>query len=104
MLYGFKSHAPEFVVVPTAGLQQRLGRLHGVKVTKIQTYLCVTEQGRCWESRGLHGADNRRIAAGEYDDNADRDFTMYLNQKGWEILINNLNLTSVPRLAFRKET
>jgi hypothetical protein len=91
VLSAFKRHSRDFVVVPTRDLRQRLRRIHGSKAEIIQSYLWVTERNRCWETRGLEGGidDSRRIAAGVYD-NPVRDFTQWLNDRGWGSLMKKL--------------
>ncbi len=44
----------------------------------MQSYLCVTEKGKCWETRNLPKRDRILIANHSYS-NPDRDFTQYLN-------------------------
>jgi hypothetical protein len=91
VLSGFKKHSRDFVVVPTAELQDRLMKIHGnVGKKVIQSYLWVTEDNRCWETRDLSKGDWRRIARNEYDDNPDRDFTKHLNEAGWRALLIKL--------------
>lgn len=91
VLRGFKKHAPDFVVVPTAEYRRRLERIHGFKVKIIQSYFWVTERNRCWEARDLKEGtdDERRIAVGVYK-NPVRDFTEYLNEDGWSALAKKL--------------
>jgi hypothetical protein len=92
VLRGFKRHSPDFVTVPTAEYHERLKRIHGLKGRGvIQSYLWVTERNQCWEARGLREGtkDERRIAAGVYE-NPVRDFTKYLNENGWAVLMKKL--------------
>jgi hypothetical protein len=66
VLSGFKKHSRDFVVVPTAELQDRLMKIHGSEGKKmIHSYLWVTEDNRCWETRDLSKGDWRRIARNE---------------------------------------
>jgi len=92
VLRGFKEHSPDFVVVPTAEYRDRLSQIHGLKGKRvIQSYLWVTGQNRCWETRDLEDGknDERRIAAGVYE-NRVREFTQYLNEDGWKALVKKL--------------
>ncbi|MGA2966846.1 MAG: hypothetical protein ABSD64_11585 [Terriglobales bacterium] len=86
VLHGFKSKAPDFVVIPTAELRQRMTKLHNEKT--LQIYLCTTGSNRCWEIRGL-GHDMLRIEEGK-NKSPLRDFTQYLNANGWAALIKRL--------------
>jgi len=91
VLRGFKKHAPDFVIVPTAEYRRRLERIHGLKGRMIQSYFWVTERNRCWEARQLKEGtdDERRIAVGVYK-NPVRDFTEYLNEDGWDAMVKKL--------------
>ena len=89
VLRGFKKHAPDFVIVPTTQYRTCLTTIHGRKEKKIQSYLCVTERNRCWEARDLKRDDEIRIAAGTFN-NPVRDFTLYLNEKGWAAVLKRL--------------
>src|SRR5580704_6692436 len=51
VLHGFKSKVPDFMVIRTAELRQRMAKLHNEKT--LQIYLCTTASKRCWEIRGL---------------------------------------------------
>lgn len=77
VLPGFASRSSDFVVVPTRELARRLAAVHPGGNT-IQSYLWVTNAGRCWETRGLRRDDHLRIAYGRYRNQA-RDFTAFLN-------------------------
>jgi len=91
VLNGFKSHSPDYVVVPVGDLRKRLRLIHGAKPKKtIHTYLEVTERNLCWETRDLPGGkdDQRRIARGVYK-NRIRNFTKWLNV--WDPLMKKLS-------------
>jgi hypothetical protein len=82
VLRGFESDASDFVVTPTAELQRRMRKIHSSDGGMIQSYFCSTKDDLCWEPRGLRLNEYRRIAEGTYE-NPDRNFTEYLNEKGW---------------------
>jgi hypothetical protein len=86
VLHGFKSKVPDFVVIPTTELQQRMAKLHNEKT--LQIYLCTTGSKRCWEIRGL-GHDVPKIEEGVRKEPL-RDFTQYLNASGWAAVANRL--------------
>jgi hypothetical protein len=88
VLHGFKSNAPDFVVIPTAELQQRMTGIHGSDSGKLQSYLCSTRSNLCWETRGL-GDDLNQIEE-SVRKNRLRDFTQYLNANGWAAVANKL--------------
>lgn len=77
VLVGFASRTTDFVVVPTTELQRRMRLVHGRQRT-IQSYLWVTNEEKCWETRGLRKRDQHEVAGGQYS-NAIRDFSKWLN-------------------------
>jgi hypothetical protein len=92
----FKRKEPDFVIIPPHELAERLTKIHRAQVERLQlqpqnkkidTYLIVTEEERCWETRGLGIEDQRRIARGEYED-SDRDFRQWLNK--WDPITEKL--------------
>lgn len=89
VLHGFKSKAPDFIVIPTAELQRRMTEIHGSDSEILQSFLCSTDN-KCWETRGLGSSDMLQIANGTYKDPV-RDFTKYLNGNGWTALKKKLN-------------
>jgi hypothetical protein len=99
VLNGFKSQTPDYVVIPVGKLRERLRQIHGAKPERlngtksetIHTYLTVTEENQCWETRDLtHGkADEHLIADGVYKKNLARDFTKWLN--AWDPMVKKLN-------------
>jgi hypothetical protein len=91
VLHGFKSDAPDFVVIPTAELRRHMAEIHGSDGEKLQSYLSSTESNQCWETRGLaDGSDEmKQILKGTYK-NPVRDFTQYLNANGWAAVTNKL--------------
>jgi len=52
-----------------------------VRATTVQTYISVTRDQKCWETRGLSVPDQFLVAKGEYR-HRDRDLTQWLNN--WE--------------------
>jgi len=100
VLHGFETDEPDFVVIPTAELQQRITELHNTGTLHI--YLCAkgacknpsrdsrnaSESDFCWEIRGL-GDGMDRIKEGVRE-NPSRDFSQYLNKDGWAALTKKL--------------
>jgi hypothetical protein len=78
VLVGFANRTTDFIIIKPGDLLERLSRIHGKSVAKFQTYLWVTQQGRCYETRNLKRADQVLIATNNYANDA-RDFTGYLN-------------------------
>jgi|SRR6516164_7763690 hypothetical protein len=78
VLYGLTNRrTKDFIIVKPSDLLKRLRAIHGSR-QKFQTYLWVTERGKCWEARGLNRADKLAVARDEYRNDA-RDFTAYIN-------------------------
>ena len=74
----FIENQTNFIILPPAELLRRLIAIHGGSHTRIHSYLEVTKNQQCWETRNLTKADRERIASGGYSE-ADRDFTVFLN-------------------------
>lgn len=78
VLYGLTNRrTKDFIIIRPAELLTRLRAIHGSQ-QKFQTYLWVTEHGKCWEARGLSRVDKLAVAQDEYR-HQDRNFTAYLN-------------------------
>ncbi len=77
VLYQFHTRKFDFVVIPPSELLARYDELRG-KSHKIQSYVWVTNQGRCWETRGLQKDEVQEVCDGTYED-VIRDLTSYLN-------------------------
>jgi hypothetical protein len=99
VLHGFNSDDPDFVVIPKAEPQRRMTGIHGSGRGALQSYFCSTKKNRCWETRGLRNNVMLQIAKGTYEDRA-RDFTEYLNEKGWAALAKKLNRWTLGRLLY----
>jgi hypothetical protein len=84
-VFGFQrgKRETDFVVVPTDELQRRMAALHP-HGDRIQVYLLLTEDGRCWEVRDLDEADRERIRQGKFEDPT-RDFSQFRNR--WEPVV-----------------
>ena len=77
VLQDLASRSFDFVVIPSRELFRRLQAIHGRR-KRIQTYLWITNKGRCWETRDLKKRYQISIADGTYKNKA-RDFTNWLN-------------------------
>jgi hypothetical protein len=88
VLYRFSHRDYDFVIIEPSVLLERykkLGRTSGT----IQSYVCVTENGQCWETRGLGKEKQNAIAIGVFNDPV-RDFKQFLNN--WHLLENKIEL------------
>jgi len=82
VLFSFaRKNNPHFVVIEP---QEILGRFKdlGRKEKRIHCYICVTKDGKCWETRGLNRLETGSIDTRDCDDSP-RDLTKYLN---WNLL------------------
>lgn len=89
VLHTFNQKNMQYVIITPEELKNRLDILHP-EVKSLQTYLWVTADQECWETRGLKKNQTNAIVAGAYleDDRNTRNFTYYLNN--WNILIEKL--------------
>jgi hypothetical protein len=78
VLVGFAHRSTDFIIIKPHDLLRRLNCIHGQTLQKFQSYLWITESGKCWETRGLPRSDQLLIAEEKYTNDA-RDFTAYLN-------------------------
>jgi hypothetical protein len=81
VLVGFANRSTDFIIIKPTELLRRLSAIHGKSATKFQSYLWVTDQKMCWETRGLNAEHKSSITNGSYNDR-NRNFTEYLNN--WE--------------------
>lgn len=81
-LYTFSDKIIHNVIIPPQRLLAILQALHG-RQKLFQTYMCVTNQARCWEARGLNKEDKEQVATDGYENPA-RELTQYLDN--WEPL------------------
>jgi len=79
----------QYLLISPKELLKKLKAIHPKKKT-IQTYLTVTKDMKCWETRGLKKEDLILIAYGSYK-NKTRDFTKYLNV--WDKALKELKKT-----------
>ena len=77
VVLGFARRSTDFVIIKPSELLKRLDAIHG-KATRILSSFWVTEKDHCWEARDLRHDDQLLIAGGQFS-NAERDFTVYLN-------------------------
>ena len=78
VLVGFAIRSTDFIIIRPDDLRERFNVIHGNATKKFQSYLWVTQKHKCYETRGLKRPDQLLIAENKFE-NADRDFTAYLN-------------------------
>lgn len=88
VLYRFSHRDYDFVIIEPGQLLERYQKL-GCTSGIIQSYVWVTENGQCWETRGLGKAEQEAIAAGVFNDPV-RDFSRFLNN--WQPLEKRVGL------------
>jgi hypothetical protein len=82
VLYRFSHRDFDFVIIEPSKLLERykkLGKAYGT----IQSYVWVTENRQCWETRGLSKKEQVAVATGSFSDPV-RDLTAFLNN--WQPL------------------
>jgi hypothetical protein len=77
VLQAFDPKKTQYIIISPTELEQRFLKIHGT-IERIQSYLWVTEKGKCWEARGLSKRDHILIANNAFV-NEDRNLTRYLN-------------------------
>ncbi|MFZ1221336.1 MAG: hypothetical protein WAO00_18745 [Chthoniobacterales bacterium] len=77
VLYPFNQKEVDFVIIQPSAVLDLLTGLHGQRST-FQSYIWVTKDKRCWETRGLSRQDHLSVSKGSYQ-NSTRDLTQYLN-------------------------
>ena len=79
VLVGSKKRSHDFIIIKPTELLQLLKTTRGKHADgRFQLYLWVTENERCWNTRGLSKVEQRQIAEYKFEDER-RDFTAYLN-------------------------
>jgi hypothetical protein len=77
VLYPFNQKEVDFVIAPPSAILDLLRSIHGER-NAFQTYIWVTKNKRCWETRSLSREDQLLISKDSYHNPA-RDLTPYLN-------------------------
>ena len=77
VLYPFNQKEVDFVIAAPSAILQLLTAVHG-QPNAFQSYIWVTKDKRCWETRGLSRDDQLLISKGLYQNPA-RELTPYLN-------------------------
>lgn len=77
VLYRFSHRDFDFVIIEPSQLLDCYKKL-GHKSGLIQSYVWVTESGKCWETRGLKKAEQEAIASDIFKDPI-RDLSQFLN-------------------------
>jgi hypothetical protein len=89
VLHTFNQKNMQYVIITPEELKRRLDILHP-NVKSLQTYLWVTANKTCWETRGLKKKQTNALVAGNYcDHNKDtRNFTQFLNN--WDEIVKKI--------------
>lgn len=77
VMQSFVEKKIDCIVIPPLTLLNTLKAIHGNKKL-FQTYMWVCCNDRCWETRGLKGAEKILLANNKYK-SADRNLTSFLN-------------------------
>jgi len=89
VLHTFNEKNMQYVIITPNELSERLNALHP-DVKSLQTYLWVTTNQKCWETRGLKKKETNSIVEDNYNgtDKKNRNFTDFLNN--WKPMIEKL--------------
>jgi hypothetical protein len=89
VLHTFNKKNMQYVIITPGELSNRLNALHP-NVKSLQTYLWVTANQKCWETRGLRKKETNSIVEDNYNgiDKGKRDFSSFLNN--WDPIISKL--------------
>ncbi len=88
VLYRFSHRDYDFVIIEPNKLLERYRKLGNTSGT-IQSYVWVTENKQCWETRGLGKVEQEAIATGVFKDPV-RDLSPFLNN--WQPLEKKIGL------------
>lgn len=85
VLHTFNATNMQYVILTPQQLLKRLDSIHP-NVKSLQSYLWVTSNQECWETRGLKKKDTDKLVLQNGDIAVDRDFTEHLNN--WDIIFS----------------
>lgn len=86
--YAFSQRKVSFLIIRPADLLGKLKQIHGGK-NRYNVYFWVTQDGKCFETRGIGRQQENDIADGQYDGvPATRDFSAYL--ENWTLIENKI--------------
>jgi hypothetical protein len=88
VLYRFSQRDFDFVIISPRQLLERYEKL-GYRSGIIQSYVWVTENSKCWETRGLKKAEQESIAVETFNDPI-RSLSEFLNN--WQPLVEKIGL------------
>jgi hypothetical protein len=80
VLLGFERHSCDYLIIEPKAMLGKLTAIHGESaLDKVyQIYICVTDDGKAWLTRGLKASAYAAIANNDFDD-VDRDVSPHLN-------------------------
>lgn len=83
VLHTFNEKNMQYVIITPNELSKRLNALHP-GTESLQTYLWVTANKKCWETRGLKKEETNSIVNDDYSENdkKNRNFSDFLNNWG----------------------
>lgn len=88
VLYRFSYRDHDFIIIEPSKLLERYNKLGKTSGT-IQSYVWVTENGKCWETHGLVKEKQEAVANGIFKDPV-RDLSQFLNN--WQPLKKRVGL------------
>lgn len=88
VLYRFSHRDFDFVIIEPSQLLDRYKKLNRTSGT-IQSYIWVTESGKCWETRGLGKSGQESVANETFNDSV-RNLSSFLNN--WQPLTEKIDI------------
>lgn len=86
VLHAFHSKSMQYVILKPKDLLKRLTAIHP-KANTLQSYLWVSTDQQCWETRGLKKKETDKLVLGGAHPAKNRDFTPYLNN--WDVIFSD---------------
>ena len=93
VLHTFNSKNMQYIILSPAELYKRLNSIHP-NSKRLQTYLWVSKDKKCWETRGLKKHETDDLVLNNGTTTQDRDFSPFLNN--WSVLVGNWNTANTP--------
>jgi hypothetical protein len=75
----------QYIILTPQQLLERLDLIHP-NAKSLQTYIWVSSDGKCWETRGLRKQETDKIVLQDHSIADERDFTEFLNN--WDVLFS----------------
>lgn len=88
VLPSFEDKDISFIVISPKELLRRLSIIHPTPSATIHSYLYVTRESKCWETRGATTKDDQEAMIAGRHAPVERDFSLFLNN--WDLMTDML--------------